>query len=97
MESFCPSCGSGRRSILVSNPHDHKDTVELIKNYFNNGTQYKMVVLLLKEYHNIPISIRTLKRWLKKLGLKRRANPLLDIAVRRIIESEIKTTNGIKG
>ena len=97
MESFCPSCGSGRRSILVSNPHDHKDAEELIKYYFNNGTQYKMIVLLLKEYHNIPVSIRTLKRWLKRLGLKRRGNPRPDIAVRRIIESEIKITNGIKG
>ena len=54
MESFCPSCDLGRRSILVSNPHDHKDAEELIKYYFNNGTQYKMIVLLLKEYHNIP-------------------------------------------
>ena len=97
MESFCPSCGSGRRSILVSNPHDHKDAEELIKYYFNNGTQYKMIVLLLKEYHNIPVRIRTLKRWLKRLGLKRRRNPRPDIAVRRIIESEIKITNGIKG
>ena len=97
MESFCPSCGSGRRSILVSNPHDHKDAEELIKYYFNNGTQYKMIVLLLKEYHNIPVSIRTLKRWLKRLGLKRRGNPRPGIAVRRIIESEIKITNGIKG
>ena len=31
IESFCPSCGSGRRSILVSNPHGHKDAEELIK------------------------------------------------------------------
>ena len=56
-----------------------------------------MIVLLLKDYHNVPISIRTLKRCLKKLGLKRSVNPPADIAVRCIIESEIKITSGIKG
>ena len=56
-----------------------------------------MIVLLLKKYHNIPVSIRTLKRWLKKLRLKQRGNPRPDIAVRCIIEIEIKITNGIKG
>ena len=59
--------------------------------------KYKMIALLVKEYHNIPVSIRTLKRWLKKLGLKRRRNPRPEIAVRCIIESEIKITNSIKG
>ena len=52
--------------------------------------------MLLKEYHNIPISIRTLKRRINELRLKRRGNPRPDIAVRRITESEIKVTNGIK-
>ena len=56
-----------------------------------------MIALLVKEYHNIPVSIRTLKLWLKKLGLKRRRNPRPEIAVRCIIESEIKITNSIKG
>ena len=56
-----------------------------------------MIVLLLKEYHNVSISIKTLKRWLKKLGLKRLGKPRPDIAVRRIIESKIKIINGIKG
>ena len=91
MDSFCPSCGSGRSSILVINSHDHKDAEELIKFYFNKGTQYTMIVLLLKEYHNIQFS------WLKKLGLKSRGNPCPDIAVCHLIESEIKTTNDIKG
>ena len=91
MKSFCPSCCSGRSSILVINSHDHKDAEELIKFYFNKGTQYTMIALLLTEYNNIPIS------WLKKLGLKSRGNPRPDIAVRRLIESEIKTTNDIEG
>ena len=62
IESFCQSCVSGSRSILVSDPHDRKDAEKLIKYYFNNGIRIKMIVLLSKEYHNIPISIRTLKR-----------------------------------
>ena len=97
LELFCPNCGSGRRSINVNNPSDHKDAEELIKYYFRNGTQYKMIVLLLRDYCNVHISIRTLKRWLKELGLKRRGNPPPDMAVRRIIQSEIESTSGIKG
>ena len=67
MESFCPNCGSGRRSMLVSNPDDHKYAEELIECCFNNGSQYKIIVLLLKKYDKIPISIKTLK----KVGTKK--------------------------
>ena len=98
MESFCSNCGSSRRSIMVSNPHNDKDAEELIK-CFNNDTQYNMTVLLLKEYHNIPVSLITLERWLKKLGmigLTSRGNPRSGIAVHCIIESEIKINNWIK-
>ena len=96
MKSFCQNCGSGRRFILVSNPHDHKDAEELIKYYFNNGSQHKMTARLLKEYYNLTINITTLKHLLKKLGLKSRGNPRPEIAVRWIIESQIKITNRIK-
>ena len=56
-----------------------------------------MIALLLIEYHIIPVTTKTLNRCLKKLKLKRRGNSCPEIAVRRIIESETKITDGVKG
>ena len=45
----------------------------LIKAYFNQGIIYKDIVLFLATLHGIHISVIGLKRVLRKLGLKRRA------------------------
>lgn len=45
----------------------------LIKAYFNQGFIYKDIVLFLATLHGIHISVIGLKRVLRRLGLKRRA------------------------
>ena len=45
---------------------------EAIKYYFNQGFEFKEILLFLKTYHNLEISMRTLLRRLHVYGLKRR-------------------------
>ena len=73
------------------------NTEDIIKYYFNKGTQYKKIVQFLKGYHDIEISVRTLKRWLSEMGLKRKVKPPIDDSVCHIIKSEIRNTSEIKG
>ena len=53
------------------------DEENLIKYYFYKGFEYKNILGLLSTYHNIGISIRTLRR-LRKYGLRRK-NPEYDV------------------
>ena len=45
---------------------------EAIKYYFNQGFEFKEILLFLKTYHNLEISMRTLLRRLQVYGVKRR-------------------------
>ena len=54
------------------------DEEKLIKYYFYKGFEYKNILGLLSTYHNIGISIRTLRRRLRKYGLQRK-NPEYDV------------------
>ena len=58
----------------------------LIKQYVGNGFTYLEIVELLKRRHKYSISLSTLKRRLRHLGIKRRAlknvrSPLRDIEI----------------
>ena len=50
---------------------------ELIETYFHLGLKYKEILLFLLDVHGVEISIRQLKRILKR-GLGRRRNPSED-------------------
>ena len=45
---------------------------ELIRVYFSEGYAYRLILCFLVGVHGITISLRTLKRELRKLGLRRR-------------------------
>jgi hypothetical protein len=45
---------------------------ELIRYYFSLGYEYRLIVCFLHFKHGIGISLRQLKRVLRRLGLKRR-------------------------
>ena len=53
--------------------------------------------MFLKTYHGISISIRTLKRRLKSLCLKKRESSASEAVVRQIIEQEIEGPFSLKG
>ena len=49
-----------------------RDRDALIKRYFLQGYEYKFIVQFLQEVHGIAMSIRTLKRILARLNLRKR-------------------------
>ena len=51
---------------------DARREEEAIRDYFNKGFTYNEILALLERYHDIRMSIATLKRRSKEYGLKRR-------------------------
>ena len=56
---------------LISNSQNDNEE-EILLNYFLRGFNYLEIIELLKLYHNLKMSLSTLKRKFKKLGLYRR-------------------------
>eukprot|EP00112_Aurelia_sp_Birch-Aquarium-sp1_P014494 Seg3133.2 transcript_id=Seg3133.2/GoldUCD/mRNA.D3Y31 product="hypothetical protein" protein_id=Seg3133.2/GoldUCD/D3Y31 len=61
-DNFCSSCGA----------NIDKESV-VIRYYFKAGYKYDVILAFLGKYHQIKISMRTLKKRLKSLGLGRRS------------------------
>ena len=97
MELFCPQCGTQRRRLDKETIFKNNDIEEVIEYYFNVGTQFKKMVLLLERYHDTKMSVSTLKRHLRTRGLKRKGRVPIDMSIRRLIETEVHNSSGIKG
>lgn len=68
---------------------DRESELSIIKQYFDAGHQYDVIVDMLSTIHGLEMSLRTLKNRLREAGLFRRRNysPLCE--VRRAIMSEL--------
>lgn len=54
-------------------PIDHTmDCKDLVRMYFEAGFSYVVILRFMKTLHSITLSLRTLKRLLSKMGLRRR-------------------------
>ena len=52
----------------------------IIAEYFNEGHSYKVILQFLSVHHGVNISLRTLKRRLRDMALKRHMqSPLIDV------------------
>ena len=61
--------------------------MDSLVSYFDAGYKYSVILLLLAKFHGIFISMRTLKRKLRRLGLRRRGNSNLNNdSLKRIIQ-----------
>ena len=73
---FCSICGQKKKSELIDSvPIQLQNSgceKEIIYNYFKAGYHYEAIVMFLRLYHDINISIRTLKRRLQQYGFQRR-------------------------
>ena len=80
-------------SIAVAVDNDHRRE-ELVKSYFYAGYTYNLILCFLAGVHGIIVSLRTLKRVLRRLNLRRRgtgANSInLRIAARCMMVSKLQ-------
>ena len=76
---FCGNCGTLRKNIT----HDPNGSLNsLIKYYFRKEMAYQTVVDVLDACHDIQISLRTLKRKLKTMHLKKSPTLLMKLYAR---------------
>ena len=65
------------------------DERELIEYYFNCGYSYEVILEFLDRYHDISISLRTLKRRPSAYSLKRKKHEVEVAQVRNLIKSQL--------
>ena len=70
------------------------EEMELISHYFHLGYEYEVILEFLKQYHDVSLSIRSLKRKLREYGLRRNANDVDEPRLRNIIRSELRCSGG---
>lgn len=65
---------------------------DIIKFYFHKGYQYEDIVIRLAESHNMQVSVRTLKRHLHRLGLRRKPEVTTALLNRasNVVDSELR-------
>ena len=75
---FCQGCGVelNREEVILTN-------------YFEKGFQYEKILVLLAKFHDISMSLRTLKSRLKSYGLSRRSMNVDEEFVRRRIRQKL--------
>ena len=85
-DNFCSNCGSKQPS----------DEERCIICYFHQAFSHVTIVKFLAAYHNLEISLRALKKRLRKLGLTRRNNTNPD-AIREMVTILSQETKGPVG
>ena len=75
---FCATCGKkfNREEVFI-------------RHYFKFGYHYEVILAFLSKFHDIKMSLRTLKYGLESFGLTRRSTPYDEVAVRARIQDEL--------
>ena len=97
---YCSNCGFQRRQTVAEQPlqfQSSKTEEEIIHEYFRSGYGYRSIVLFLSTYHDINISVHTLKRRLQSYGLRKRGVQVCENELRNIVESEIRGPSSMRG
>ena len=92
---YCSQCGTLK--IHVVNTDDLCTEKEIIDYYFTKGLRYVSILLFIKLYHNIDISLRTLKRRLSDYGLRKRNEETSGDQVKQIITNEVQGPSSLRG
>lgn len=94
----CPSCGCAREQeeTFCDRCLTERQTTSLIINYFNRGYPYPAIVGLLLNA-GVQISVRTLKRRLRSLGLRRKDQVIDEQYLREVIREEMEGAGRLSG
>ena len=96
---FCSKCGTRTNQYLQQDlSSDEKDEEKIISHYFKKGYRYKSIIMFLEEFHDIRISLSTLKRRLREYELKKNdISPDTESSIRQIIRNEITGPSSLRG
>lgn len=97
---FCSFCGIGEvQESICDKCVAEKDIDEVITHYFHRGYPYDAIVGLLEKREGLQMCVRTLKRRLRSLGLKRKGNAEVmdDSEIRTIIREEMRGPGSLSG
>ena len=79
---------------MVDCEGDQRDVIEY---YFHLGYKNEIILEFLKRFHDIEISLRTLKRSLHSFGLRRKGNIIDEARIRAVIAREISGPGRLQG
>ena len=86
-ELFCGECGTRKRHPSVDKSSSEEDA---ITEYFYRGFEYTTILQFLQRFHQIEMSLSTLKRRLRTYGLQKRKAEFSEDQVKNIIKQEIE-------
>ena len=89
---YCFACGAKK---LVN--YDLRDENDFIEYYFKRGFRYVSILIQLDIHHKIKMSLCTLKRRLKVLGLNKSHATAPAAVIKQIIEREIEGPSMLRG
>ena len=81
--NFCPECG---RSVAQEGEKTEREIIEM---YFYCGFSYSCILQLMSKYHNINMSLSTLKRRLQSFNLARGRDAIDVDMIREAIRKEM--------
>ena len=97
---FCSFCGiGGVQESICDKCVTEKEIDEVITHYFHRGYPYDVIVGLLEKREGLQMCVRTLKRRLRSLGLKRKGytEVMDDSELRTIIREEMRGPGSLSG
>ena len=83
---FCSRCGAAVDKEEV-----------LIRYHFQRGFPYSVIILFLKKYHAMEMSMRTLHNRLREYGLRRRNTESDDVEILQAIQQELDGPGCMRG
>ena len=91
-DHYCFACEARK---LVN--YDLIDENDFIEYHFKKGFSYESILVQLAIHHKIKMSLRTLNRHLKVLGLNKSHATALAVVIKHIIEREIEGPSMLPG
>lgn len=95
----CPGCGNEtgtEADTYCENCSSEREITNLITHYFNRGYPYGAIVGLLHAA-GVQMCVRTLKRRLKSLGLRRKGQLIEEEHLRNVISEELQGPGRLSG
>ena len=98
---YCSQCGTklgiavpSFRLLLSSENVTEREAIDA---YFNSGFSYNAILCFLEKYHDVSMSLSTLKRRLSQYNLKRNKTDVDLTDVERLIQNELDGLGSISG